>query len=116
MIKINRLKEIKDIIEVMPPCYQIEILRRLSDDDSVQFSENNNGVFVNLTDLKPATIKILENYIKYFEDQQFQLQNIEKKKDIIKESFFKDTETNVFTKANKDVSTSKYRESHLHAE
>jgi len=96
MIKINRLKEIKEIIELMPPCYQIEILRRLKDDGSVNLSENNNGVFVNLTDLKPATIKNLENYIKYFEDQQFQLQNIENKKDCIKESFFKDTAKNVF--------------------
>ena len=49
---------------------QLEILRILNDDPDVLLSQNNNGVFINLSNLNEATIKKLEKYIKYVNKQQ----------------------------------------------
>ena len=88
MFEINKLQKIKTDIEELNPTYQIEILKIIISDDSVNISENNNGIFINLTDLNDDMINKLENFIRYVKTQQVQLANIEIKKDVIKKTFF----------------------------
>ena len=51
-------------------------------------SENNNGTFVNLSELNEDLINKLEDYIKYFHEQQNNLFQIEKEKINLKNEFF----------------------------
>ena len=88
MHNIDCLINIKQIIEGMDKVHHIEILKLLQDDNNVIFNENNNGTFINLTDLDNNTIKKLEYYIEYFKKQQNQLSNLENKKKQIENSFF----------------------------
>lgn len=82
------LDQIKKSIETMEKCHQIEILRLLNDFPSVKPNENNNGTFINLTELSKEILDKLEKYIKYVEDQQSRLNIIENEKNIIQESYF----------------------------
>ena len=103
----NKLKEIKDLIEKMSHCYQLDILGILNEDPDVLLSENSNGVFINLSNLNESIIKKLEKYIKYIEDQKYQLLNIENEKSIIKKSFFSADKKNIRDKRIKDNTTNK---------
>lgn len=82
------LNFIKQTIENMDKVHHIEILKLLESQDDVNLNENNNGTFINLTDLKKQTIKKLQDYIKYFKKQQNQLINLEDQKKQIENCFF----------------------------
>ena len=89
MTEINRLQTIKEEIENMNKCYQIGVLKILKNDDNIILSENNNGIFINLTDINSIMVKKLESYIEYVNKQQNQLSLIEEEKNNIKNEFFK---------------------------
>ena len=72
----------------MSKFHQIEILRILHNFSSVKTNENNNGTFVNLTELSDDVIIALEKYTDYVDEQQFQLKQIETEKDKIEQHFF----------------------------
>lgn len=82
------LNKIKQTIENMDKVHHIEILKLLNNENNINFNENNNGTFINLTDLKNHTIKKLEDYIDYFKKQQSQLINLEDQKKQIENCFF----------------------------
>jgi hypothetical protein len=102
MIEINHIQTIKDKIENMNKCYQIGVLKILKDDTNITLSENNNGTFINLTDVNKNVIKKLESYIEYVNKQQNQLTLIEEEKIHIKNEFFKQNKK-IIRKKNKDV-------------
>nr|UZT28882.1 hypothetical protein [Nucleocytoviricota sp.] len=60
------LNLIKQTIENMDKVHHIEILKLLENQYDVNLNENNNGTFINLTDLKNETIQKLQEYINYF--------------------------------------------------
>jgi hypothetical protein len=103
MANIDKLQTIKEIIETMNKCYQVEILKILTDDSSVIVSENNNGTFVNLSNLDNCVINKLETYIEYVNKQQSNLRYIEDEKANIKNEFFKQDKRNSKIKKNKVV-------------
>ena len=82
------LSKLKDRIEHMDKYHQIEILRILHNFSSVKTNENNNGTFVNLTELSDDVITALEKYTDYVDEQQFQLKQIETEKDKIEQHIF----------------------------
>lgn len=47
MVLLEKLHNIKEIIESMSACYHKQILIILNEEPSVILSENNNGVFIN---------------------------------------------------------------------
>jgi hypothetical protein len=102
MIATGRLQEIKENIEIMNKSYQIEILKILNNEPTVVISENNNGIFINLTDLDITIIDKLEKFIKYVTEQQNELTIIEQEKAIIKNEFFKQNKKIVKNKSNKE--------------
>jgi hypothetical protein len=81
--KIETIHNLKESIEQMPKYHQIEILRILIS-NSVYLNENNNGTFVNLTELDDKSIQLLENYAKYVNEQQTHISKIEQEKDRLK--------------------------------
>ena len=82
---INALKE---RIEHMEKYHQIEILRILNKFTEVKTNENNNGTFVNLTELSSEIIKELEKYTDYVDEQQKLLKKVEVEKEQIEQTFF----------------------------
>lgn len=85
------LVELKDKIESLSNQHQIDILRILHKHNDIVLNENKNGIFVNLTDIKEEVIKDLVKYVEYVEQQQFELNEIESKKQNIEKDFFTDT-------------------------
>lgn len=82
------IKQIKDRIEDMDKLHQIEVLRILKQHSSVILNENNNGVFINITDIDLKIIKQLDNYIKYVDNQTINIESIENQKNMIENTFF----------------------------
>ena len=64
---------------------------------NIKYTENNNGIFINLTDLNIITINKLEAYIEYVNEQLNELSNIETEKNNIKNEFFKQDKKNKTT-------------------
>ena len=91
MTDLNRLKE---RIEKLNKFHQIEILKLLKTNDSCTLNENKNGLFVNLTSLSDGLIFELEKYLEYVQKQESQLSEIEKQKNILSNTFFKDNKDN----------------------
>ena len=101
MVSTERLVNIKEKIENMNISYQIEILKLLVQEKAI-ISENNNGTFLNLTEVNNEIINKLDEYINFVYKQQNQLDSIEIKKDNIKDI---DGKKNNTIKQNKDEPT-----------
>ena len=82
------LTGLKERIESMEKYHQIEILRILNGFNDIKTNENNNGTFVNLSELPENVITELEKYTKYVDEQQIQLKIGENKKETIEQNFF----------------------------
>ena len=83
----DELNNIKVTIEKMDKVHHIEILKILTTEENNYINENNNGTFINLSDLKDITIQRLKDYIIYFNKQQNQLSNLENEKKKIENLF-----------------------------
>lgn len=79
---------LKDRIENMDKYHQIEILRILNKFSEIKKNENNNGTFINLTELSQEIIKELEKYTDYVDEQQKLLKKIETEKEQLEQIFF----------------------------
>ena len=89
----ERLENIKNIIEGLNKYHQIEILRILNKSDC-KLNENKSGVYVNMSFLPEETIVELEKYIDYIKDQEESLVKMEYQKEEFKNTFFVGQETN----------------------
>jgi hypothetical protein len=81
---------LKKCIEDMSLFHQLQILRILKSNKNVVLNENNNGIFINLSEQSEQIIISLKEYAKYVKDIQNDLSQIEKKKIILANNFFKD--------------------------
>ena len=84
----SSLNDLKTKIESLPKEHQIEVLRKLKDTNEIVLNENNNGVFINLSQLQDKHIYLLNRFLVYINKQNEHLSIIENKKDDIKENFF----------------------------
>ena len=80
--------EIKERIEALSKHHQIEALRMLSKIPTITMNENNNGVFINLTEQDDNVMKKLEDFLSYVDVQQKHLHNIEDQQEQIEQEFF----------------------------
>ena len=85
----NELKDLKKQIENMNKEHHIKILEIIQD-NKISYSENKNGIFINLNNLKSEIIEKIKDYINYTKCQETNLQNIETKKKQLQTEFFKD--------------------------
>lgn len=84
----NKLQFIKDTIEAMSKSNQIEVLKILKNDSNVKLNENKNGVFVNLSYLPVETIKKIDYFLSYINNQEKELEKIETQKKEFQDNFF----------------------------
>ena len=82
------LSTLKKTIEGMPKYHHVEILSILKSDSSISINENNNGTFINLSELEESMISRVQEYVSYIEEQQKQLSIIEKEKLRLEKTFF----------------------------
>ena len=83
------IQQLKERIEKMAKHHQIEILKILSFKNAA-INENNNGSFINLTELDSNIIDSLREYINYVDTQENSLKEIENEKIRLENIFFKD--------------------------
>ena len=89
MTDINELKLLRDHIEIMDSIPQVHIFKILKQ-NQIEYTENNNGVFINMTLLNHDTLRHIRNFIKYVDLQQKQLESVED----IKAKYQKENEQN----------------------
>lgn len=89
MSKILNLESLRNSIENLDKVHHINILKIL-EKNNVNYSENNNGVFINLTKISENTLKEINKYVKYVKLQELELDNIEDKKKDMKKEFYND--------------------------
>jgi hypothetical protein len=82
------LKMLRDNIEALPIFHQIEILRILYK-NHITFSENKNGVFLNLSYVNLDVIHKMNEYVTFVQNQENQMCEFEKKKMTISNQYFK---------------------------
>lgn len=93
----EQLNYIRDKIENMSKFNQIEVLRILTKDKNAILNENKYGIHVNLSELDNDILNNLMTYIKYVNNQEQYLDNLEQEKEKYKNTYF--------LKDNKDITT-----------
>jgi hypothetical protein len=83
----DHLKQLKDRIESLNQHHQIQILTIVTQ-NNVAYTENKNGSFVNLTNMDEATISKITAYLKYVDEQETQLNEVENQKTELTKQFF----------------------------
>ncbi len=86
--KINYLINLKNNIENLDKNLHIKILKILKV-NNIEYSENKNGIFVNLNNIPENTISQINNLLEYFKKQEINLNKIENIKHEINNDFFK---------------------------
>ena len=82
------LTSIRDQIEKMDKIHQLHVLKIFKKYD-IDFTENSNVIFVNMTILSEAIINEITSYISYVNLQQKQLNKVEQDKERYKKEFYK---------------------------
>ena len=72
----EKLKILRNKIEMLPHEQHGEILKLLTNDNKLNFTENKSGTFVNLSDASMETLQLLNNYISHLEHQEQTLSNL----------------------------------------
>ena len=82
------LKMLRDNIEALPVFHQTEVLRILYK-NHITFSENKNGVFLNLSYVNLDVIHKISEYVTFVQNQESQMCEFEKKKMTLSNQYFK---------------------------
>ena len=83
------LQNLRDEIEKMEPIHQLRIFEIIKN-KKLSYTENNNGIFINLTTIDEETIKDIKSYLLYVDLQQEQLDKGEQDKEKYINQFYKD--------------------------
>ena len=83
------LKKLRNKIQELEKIHQLSILDLITA-RSVPYTENSNGVFINMSTISAPVIEEILNYLKYVELQEDQLENDEVLKENYKKSLFID--------------------------
>tara|TARA_B100001059_G_C17505883_1_gene413342 strand:+ start:298 stop:594 length:297 start_codon:yes stop_codon:yes gene_type:complete len=96
----SNLNVLKENIEKLTKFHQIEILKIIKSDETIIINENNNGIFINLTNVSKDIIEDIINYLKYVDTQEKLLNDIEDQKETLTNTFFKDNKDNTYISIN----------------
>mgnify|MGYP003981707503 FL=1 len=83
----DKLKKIKKEIEKKDSHHHKKILEIIVK-HNINFSENNNGVFLSLNKIPTETIKEIETYLKYIDEQENMLSTIENTQEVFEKEYF----------------------------
>ena len=86
---IKKLKDLTKRIENISnyEYYHSRILTIIQNNNMV-FSENKNGVFINMNNLNDTCLNEIEKYLTYIDNQNKNIENVEKIKNEFKNDFF----------------------------
>lgn len=101
------LVTLKTKIEKLTKKQQVEILKIIMKID-VSISENNNGIFFNLSSLSEKQLDNINTYIDYVSDQEKTLQELELIKNELTETFFNNNNINKTIKGSATTINSGY--------
>ena len=85
---ISELEYIRQIIENMDKYNQVKILKIIYETNLKCINENKYGIHINMTELSNEIIGKLNEYIKYVNIQENEINNIEKKKEKYINTYF----------------------------
>ena len=83
----NKLIQLKNQIENMDKIHHIKILNILKN-NNIKYSENRNGIFVNMTSFDSQTIDSIEKLLSYIKTQEKRLTDIETIKEELSKDYF----------------------------
>tara|TARA_B100001093_G_C26706358_1_gene961403 strand:+ start:61 stop:315 length:255 start_codon:yes stop_codon:yes gene_type:complete len=66
-VSIKKLKELRDTITELEVCEQAEILK-IIEKNKAKFTENKNGVFINMNKLSDKAIEDIEIFLEYIQN------------------------------------------------
>jgi ribosomal protein L22 len=66
-VSIKKLKELRDTITELEVCEQAEILK-IVEKNRAKFTENKNGVFINMNKLSDKAIEDIETFLEYIQN------------------------------------------------
>ena len=82
--------DIKQAIERLDSSNHKEIFRIFKKYD-VQYSENKNGIFINLTHIDDIVLNEIKEYLLYVNKQEKDIDTLESQKQKVEQSFFAQT-------------------------
>ena len=80
--------ELKDKLEQMNKSRHIELARILIHEYKIAYDENQNGIFINMSNLTPAEIDKMNEFVRYIEQQESDFLQIETEKNGLKDTYF----------------------------
>ena len=83
----NILFKLKTDIESIPKIHHVKILQILID-NKIKFSENRNGIFVNMNEFDKKTVDKLHQILLYISEQEKTLNDVEKEKSFYQNNYF----------------------------
>tara|TARA_Y100000996_G_C22248185_1_gene530700 strand:+ start:194 stop:508 length:315 start_codon:yes stop_codon:yes gene_type:complete len=86
-MNIEKLKNLQSDIDKLDKIHHLKILKILRNND-VKYSENRNGIFVNMNGFNQQTITDIETTLKYINEQEKQLKDVETIKADLEQDFF----------------------------
>lgn len=84
---INKLKKLNKIISKLEKCHHIKIFNIIKN-NNINYSENRNGIFINLNEVSNKIIEEIEKYIEYINIQEKNISAFENIKNEFKKDFF----------------------------
>ena len=82
--------KLKNKIEKLDKIHQTKILKIIIN-NNIKYSENRNGIFLNMSNLNEKTIKEIEHMLKYIQEQEKTLNDIEIVKKELNKDYFKNS-------------------------
>lgn len=86
-VEINDLKKLNKIILQLEKTHHLKIFNIILK-NNIKYSENRNGIFINLNKVSLDTILEIKNYINYINVQEKNISNFENIKNEFKKDFF----------------------------
>tara|TARA_B110001450_G_scaffold226646_1_gene225519 strand:- start:18 stop:329 length:312 start_codon:yes stop_codon:yes gene_type:complete len=87
MNDLNNLILLKNQIEKIEKIHHIKILNILKN-NNIKYSENRNGIFVNMTSFDSQTIESIEKILSYIKTQEKRLIDVETIKQELSKDYF----------------------------
>jgi hypothetical protein len=81
--------DLRDRIERMSKSQHIELARILIREHHVTYDENQNGIFINMTELSASTLDHIKKFSQYIDLQEERISHVEREMNGLKDTFFK---------------------------
>tara|TARA_Y100000768_G_C23650954_1_gene528570 strand:- start:43 stop:345 length:303 start_codon:yes stop_codon:yes gene_type:complete len=95
----SNLTDIKNTIELLPHHQQLILVEHLIKND-IEFTENKNGIFLNISILTYNQISIIKNVINMIKEENDNFNKVE----LLKEEFKKQLDSNILFNITDNIS------------